>query len=154
MSAQLTYADLLHTLRESVKSDGFRSLWRGLVPTVWRDLPFSVFYWSAYEQFKLLIIRKFGTAPTLSAFYSGATAGALATLITHPFDTVKSIRQVQLGTDQSQSNQNTIQILRKMLREQGIRSWYKGLVPRLLKVSPACAIMISTIEFFREYVFK
>jgi hypothetical protein len=60
-----------------------------------------------------------------------------------------------------------------MLKEQGIRSWYKGkrensffflrfkffflylgLVPRLLKVSPACAIMISTIEFFREYVFK
>ena len=41
MSAQLTYADLLGTLRASVATDGVRSLWRGLVPTLWRDLPFS-----------------------------------------------------------------------------------------------------------------
>ncbi len=41
MSAQLSYTDLLKTLRGSVKSDGLRSLWRGLIPTIWRDLPFS-----------------------------------------------------------------------------------------------------------------
>jgi solute carrier family 25 protein 39/40 len=41
MSAQLSYKDLLKTLRGSVKSDGLRSLWRGLIPTIWRDLPFS-----------------------------------------------------------------------------------------------------------------
>jgi hypothetical protein len=29
----------------------------------------------------------------------------------------------------------------------------KGLAPRLLKVTPACAIMISTIEFFRQNIF-
>jgi len=154
MSEKLSYKDLLNTLNGSIKSHGLQALWRGLIPTLWRDLPFSIFYWTAYERFKLFIMRKFGTRPTLSAFYSGATAGALATIITHPFDTVKSIRQVQLGSKQPQSSERTAQILQKMLREQGLRSWYKGLVPRLLKVSPACAIMISTIEFFREYVFK
>jgi solute carrier family 25 protein 39/40 len=41
MSAKLSYADLLRILTESVRSGGFRSLWRGLVPTFWRDLPFS-----------------------------------------------------------------------------------------------------------------
>jgi solute carrier family 25 protein 39/40 len=41
MSAKLSYKDLLQTLRESIKSDGLQSLWRGLVPTIWRDLPFS-----------------------------------------------------------------------------------------------------------------
>jgi len=41
MSSQLSYRDLNKILRESIKSDGFRSLWRGLIPTVWRDLPFS-----------------------------------------------------------------------------------------------------------------
>ena len=41
MSAQLSYADLLKTLNESIESNGLRSLWRGLIPTIWRDLPFS-----------------------------------------------------------------------------------------------------------------
>jgi hypothetical protein len=147
---------------------------------------FVFFDGQSLSLFSVLIIRKFGTGPTLSALYSGATAGkignslilflirfnsgALATIITHPFDTVKSMRQVRFDVNQSQTSDRTIEILRKMLREQGIRSWYKGntsifiifciesfflgLVPRLLKVSPACAIMISTIEFFREHVFK
>jgi solute carrier family 25 protein 39/40 len=44
MSAPLSYTDLLKTLRGSIKSDGFRSLWRGLIPTIWRDLPFSSKY--------------------------------------------------------------------------------------------------------------
>jgi solute carrier family 25 protein 39/40 len=71
-------------------------------------------------------MRKFSTKPTLSAFYSGATAGALAAILTHPFDTVKSIRQVQLTSNQPQSTDRTLYLLRKMFREQGIRGWYKG----------------------------
>lgn len=58
-------------------------------------------------------------------------SGALATVLTHPFDTVKSIRQAQLGNPQSQTTDRTIPILRKMFHEQGLRSWYKG--TRLLK---------------------
>ena len=80
--------------------------------------------------------------------------GALATVVTHPFDTVKSIRQVQLGRENQKSRERTSDVLRRLYNERGIRGWYKGLIPRLLKVSPACAIMISTIEFFRQNVFQ
>jgi solute carrier family 25 protein 39/40 len=41
MSAQLSYPDLLKIFRELVEANGFQSLWRGLIPTIWRDLPFS-----------------------------------------------------------------------------------------------------------------
>ena len=41
MSSQLSYSELLAALRGSIESDGLRSLWRGLIPTIWRDLPFS-----------------------------------------------------------------------------------------------------------------
>jgi len=41
MSEQLSYKDLLKTLNNSIESHGLRTLWRGLVPTLWRDLPFS-----------------------------------------------------------------------------------------------------------------
>ena len=41
MSANLSYKDLSNTLRELIETRGFRSLWRGLVPSLWRDVPFS-----------------------------------------------------------------------------------------------------------------
>ena len=41
MSAKLSYNDLIVTLKQSVRTRGVRSLWRGLVPTLWRDVPFS-----------------------------------------------------------------------------------------------------------------
>ncbi|CAF2112181.1 unnamed protein product [Rotaria magnacalcarata] len=41
MAAKLSYTDLHKILRDSVELNGFRTLWRGLVPTLWRDLPFS-----------------------------------------------------------------------------------------------------------------
>jgi hypothetical protein len=75
-------------------------------------------------------MKNFGTTPTLSAFYSGATAGALAAILTHPFDTVKSIRQVRFN-NQPQSTTGTLYLLRQMLREQGVRSWYKGTLKKI-----------------------
>ena len=68
MSEKVSYSQLLNMLKGSIESDGLRSLWRGLIPTIWRDLPFSskypllfhqcinlslvVFYWSTYERLK------------------------------------------------------------------------------------------------------
>jgi solute carrier family 25 protein 39/40 len=36
-------------VREMVAAHGYRSLWRGLTLTLWRDVPFSGMYWWGYE---------------------------------------------------------------------------------------------------------
>lgn len=42
----------LAVLRREVAQAGPRVLWRGLTPTLLRDVPFSGMYWLAYERFK------------------------------------------------------------------------------------------------------
>ena len=42
-------------------------------------------------------------------------------------------------------------IARELVGDQGGRALFSGLVPRLLKVAPACAIMISSYEFCKEF---
>jgi hypothetical protein len=33
--------ELLPTVQRSIQAEGYRVLWRGLGPTLWRDVPFS-----------------------------------------------------------------------------------------------------------------
>lgn len=46
-------------------------------------------------------------------------------------------------------------IIRKIYKQNGIKGLFTGLIPRVIKVAPACAIMIATFEhgkrFFQVY---
>ena len=44
------------------------------------------------------------------------------------------------------SSESPFQIARTILQEEGIKGLWKGNVPRVMKVAPACAIMISSYE--------
>ncbi|KAK3990902.1 putative solute carrier [Cladorrhinum sp. PSN332] len=42
-------ADTLRGVKNMVHQHGYRSLWRGITLTLWRDVPFSGMYWWGYE---------------------------------------------------------------------------------------------------------
>ncbi|KAK4226631.1 putative solute carrier [Podospora fimiseda] len=42
-------AETLRGVKNMVQQNGYRSLWRGLTLTLWRDVPFSGMYWWGYE---------------------------------------------------------------------------------------------------------
>ena len=112
-------AETFHGLREMVTQHGYRSLWRGITLTLWRDVPFSATYWWGYEtvKHKLALWRRQRSVrdtadltPTLSpeqafsreshadtfvdSFIAGATSGTVASTMTMPFDVGKTRTQV------------------------------------------------------------
>lgn len=50
---------------------------------------------------------------------------------------------------------NTWSIIQRIYHQNGLKGLFTGLTPRLVKVAPACAIMIATFEhgkrFFQSY---
>nr|XP_046920361.1 solute carrier family 25 member 40-like isoform X2 [Dermatophagoides farinae] len=156
-SQKLSYHEIDTAIRQLIRSEGVFRLWNGLNATLLRDVPFSIIYWLNYENLKRIFEMKefdFGFS-----FLAGATSGAIAATITLPFDVVKTHRQIELGkqlvNDRDTKSKKTKDIMMKIYNERGYRGLFAGIVPRLIKVAPACAIMISTYEtgknFFRQY---
>ncbi len=46
---------------------------------------------------------------------------------------------------------STLSTARTIVEGQGIKGLFVGLTPRVLKIAPACAIMISSYEFFKRF---
>jgi solute carrier family 25 protein 39/40 len=155
-SEQLSYRQVGVALRSSMEQGGVRSLMRGLGPSLLRDLPFSALYWYGYEYMKVLqLIQSGSTEPTFSqSFLSGAVSGTVAAVLTLPFDVVKTHRQIELGVSLTQGNppsSSTWVIIGKLYAEKGVSALFAGMIPRILKVAPACAIMISSYEYGKSF---
>ena len=177
------FKETLLGLQEMVKTQGYTSLWRGLTLTMWRDVPFSGIYWWGYEVTRNALIdmrdtsrgkvldpersrtrlrsRSHGqenhTATFVDSFLSGAVSGAVAAIITTPFDVGKTRQQVLKHSNASSKpgfsaadippeERSMPRFLYHIFRTEGLPGLFRGWAARCLKVAPACAIMISSYE--------
>ncbi|KAA3675936.1 solute carrier family 25, member 39/40 [Paragonimus westermani] len=167
-AVRMTPDRLKNTLLVAIKQGGLQSLWTGMGPTLLRDVPYSMFFWLVFDYLKshYLIGRIFQTdlyssqcarLPDLSfyrAFLYGAVAGLTAGVLTHPFDVIKTHRQVELGEALVMGRpypKSTLASLHRLYNAHGIRAVFAGFTPRLLKTTNASAIMIATFETFKGY---
>lgn len=68
-------ADVGKALKNMMATEGASGLWRGLGPTVFRDVPFSGIYWAIYESLKA---HNGVTVPTLwFSLFGGAVSGSV-----------------------------------------------------------------------------
>ncbi|EDW59554.1 solute carrier family 25 protein Shawn [Drosophila virilis] len=160
-SQRLSYAQVLQFVRNVIAIQGIGGLWRGLPPTILRDVPFSGIYWPIYEYLKVCFSKRNEEPSFGYSFVAGVLAGSVAALVTCPFDVVKTHEQIEFGervifTDspaKELNKQSTYSRLAAIYRVFGLRGLFAGYGPRLFKVAPACAIMISTFEYSKLYFF-
>ncbi|XP_014382062.1 solute carrier family 25 member 40 [Alligator sinensis] len=158
---QLSYRQLHVCISNTIAKDGWLSLWRGWGPTVLRDVPFSAMYWYNYEHLKEGLCKRYDMhEPTfMMCFASGAISGSIAALLTLPFDVVKTHKQTQLWECETlnisqRKSASTWTVMKKIVAESGFTGLFAGVIPRLIKVAPACAIMISTYEYGKAFFRK
>ena len=139
---------LLVALQNEARGAG---LWRGLLPTLVRDVPFSGIYWAAYETTKASLYTALsgrgGGHTSLStswatSFVAGLAAGTLAAAVTTPFDVVKT--RLQLG--ENTRGNGALATFLHVARGEGLQGLFSGVILRVARVGPACAIMISCYE--------
>jgi solute carrier family 25 protein 39/40 len=154
-SQKMRFFQVRLALSELIKSKGIFGLWNGYTATLLRDVPFSALYWPLYEFSKSVLCQDKSHVTFLETFLSGAAAGIVASTVTLPFDVIKTMKQIDMGDkDILGKGKTNLAIAREVVEKQGVRGLFSGLTPRILKVAPACAIMISSYEFCKSFFHK
>jgi len=106
----------------------------------------------------------------VDSFFAGAVSGGIAAFVTTPFDVGKTRQQVyrHAGDDAEPASitaareaakagkippeeRSMPRFLYHIFKEEGAKGLLRGWGPRVLKVAPACAIMISSYEVGKKW---
>jgi len=124
-----------------VKEEGVIGLTRGLGPNIIRAILMNSSQLASYDYIKALIIRRYGLKDGVGLHVIASTfAGAIATTVSSPVDVIRS-------RIMSKSEPRPfLEVLRNMLRQDGVRSLFKGWTPAFVRLAPNTVLMFVFLE--------
>lgn len=156
---------VIGTFRHMIQTEGFFSLYKGLVPSILSMAPSGAVFYGVYDILKsaylhspegrkriqnmkqgqeLNALEQLELGPVRTLIY-GAVAGACAEAATYPFEVVR--RQLQMQVKETQLSAMATCI--KIVEQGGVPALYAGLIPSLLQVLPSAAISYFVYEFMK-----
>ncbi|KAI5665747.1 hypothetical protein M9H77_15600 [Catharanthus roseus] len=161
-SGHATYKGGLDVVRQVLKLEGIRGLYRGFGLSVMTYSPSSAVWWASYGSSQRFIWRFLGQGneherplPSLGTIVmvqaaGGIFAGATASCITTPLDTIKTRLQV-MGHDKRPTAR---QVVKTLISEDGWTGFYRGLGPRFFSMSAWGTSMILAYEYLKRLCAK
>lgn len=151
-SSLYTYTSMVQATRDIVRVEGVRGFFSGWGATAIRDAPYAGLYVLFYEHSKKTLSRLYATGRKMDATMaaaintvSGAGAGALATAITNPFDTLKTRIQVDPGKYRNLWQATRIVVMEDSGRFKG-RALFDGLGLRIARKAVSSAVVWGIYE--------
>ncbi|KAF0852504.1 mitochondrial solute carrier family 25 (mitochondrial carnitine/acylcarnitine transporter) member 20/29 [Andalucia godoyi] len=136
-----------------VKTQGFKGLLTGLNGTVLREGIGGAAYFIVYDNMKKSFVKPGQTLDDLKPYHlllSGGVAGIAFWLAVYPIDVAKSRIQV--------SNEVCIggvaRTLRDIAAKEGIRGWFKGFEPAIIRAFPANAATWMVADLVARFLNK
>jgi solute carrier family 25 folate transporter 32 len=133
-----SYSGLVDCLNKVYKQQGFRGLYRGLLPGL-AGVSHGAIQFSIYEEAKTRLRPYFSNDFVLFSLCGGMSKiGAI--LSTYPFQVVRTRVQVSNHT-------NVVRLISSFIKmEEGVLGMYKGIGPTILRVLPSSCITLVTYE--------
>ncbi|XP_054795677.1 probable envelope ADP,ATP carrier protein, chloroplastic [Prosopis cineraria] len=86
-------------------------------------------------------------------FLAGAVAGAAAKTVTAPLDRIKILMQthgVRVGQESAKKAINFIEAVTVIGKEEGIKGYWKGNLPQVIRVIPYSAVQLFAYEIYKK----
>ena len=147
------YDNLPQAVKGLYRSGGIKAFYRGWLPGMMGKIPSYALTWTLFQQFKA-IRDSISDRPATNVENSimGALASTTTVCIMIPLDTIKTRLVVQGGSAAISSvpYKGIGDCAVRVLREEGIGAFYRGLPPRLVSVVPMIGIQFTVYEAMKR----
>lgn len=143
------YTSTLQTLLLMFKEEGIRGLWKGHVPGQILSVTYGFGQFLAYDQFnrRSRNIEFFNKHSDIRHIVAGGCAGAFGMSLATPFDVV---RTRFIAQDHNRGYRSVYHAITTIVRAEGVRGLFRGLVPGISAIAPNAAIQFGTYNFLIE----
>jgi solute carrier family 25 carnitine/acylcarnitine transporter 20/29 len=137
-------------VRNVIHSEGVLGLWKGLGPTLLRDVPGVGMWLTAFEMAKAKMkeIRGVSLLEFPDLLLCGSLGGIAFWSVALPVDTIKSVVQV------SEKKMNMIQATRQIVSQHGIGFLFRAWPVAFGRGIPGAAVTLSTFDVVSRYLQK
>ncbi|KAK9817888.1 hypothetical protein WJX72_003792 [[Myrmecia] bisecta] len=147
------YTSVSRCVQATIRTNGFKGPFQGLAATIVRNVPANSIYLGTFDLLKRQAAASYGcTVGELSAqhpviVFGAAGVGALGYWIAiFPVDVIKSAMQTD-SIDPAQRRFPTMATtFKKLYAEGGMKRFYKGFSPCLMRAVPANGAMLLTVD--------
>ena len=129
------------------------ALYRGIIPTVAGVATYVGLNFMIYEFVRKYFTPENQTDPSpWRKLCAGAISGGCAQTCTYPFDVLRRRFQINTMNGMGFKYNSMWQAVAMILKQEGVKGMYKGIVPNLLKVAPSMASNWLTFEMTRDFL--
>lgn len=152
------YRNAAHACYTVLKEEGPGALWRGVSLTALRQGTNQAANFTAYTELKdrLQKSRSDPSAPLpgWQTAFIGLISGAVGPFTNAPIDTIKT-RLQRTPAEPGQSAWARIATIgNTMLKQEGIRAFWMGITPRVMRVAPGQAVTFAVYEYLKGVLEK
>ncbi|XP_059233090.1 mitochondrial adenyl nucleotide antiporter SLC25A24-like [Mustela nigripes] len=137
---------LIDGFEQMLKEGGILSLWRGNGVNIFKIIRETALEIGAYEQYKNWLSFDGAKVEIIERFISGSLAGATAQTCIYPMEVLKT----RLAPSKTGQYSGIIDCGKKLLKEEGVRTFFKGHIPNLLGILPCTGIDFAVYEFLTK----
>ncbi|ESR38845.1 Folate transporter 1 [Citrus sinensis] len=160
------YSGLYDALTTIMKEEGWSGLYKGIVPSLFLQVSHGAIQFTVYEELRKVIVdfkskrRKQNPdrANNLlnSADYAilGGSSKIAAMLLTYPFQVIRARLQQRPSGNGIPRYVDSWHVIRETARFEGLRGFYRGITPNLLKNVPASSITFIVYENVLNFLKK
>ncbi|CAK9150174.1 unnamed protein product [Ilex paraguariensis] len=150
VAVAVKYGGPMDVARHVLRSGGTRGLFKGLFPTMAREVPGNAAMFGVYEALKQYLAGGQDTSGLGrgSLLVAGGLAGASFWVSVYPTDVIKSV--IQVDDYKNPKFSGSIDALRKILASEGVKGLYKGFGPAMARSVPANAACFLAYEVTRS----
>lgn len=152
------YRNAAHAMYTVIKEEGFGALYRGVSLTALRQGTNQAANFTAYTELKEILQQQqedpSAPLPSWKTSIIGLISGAVGPFSNAPIDTIKT-RLQRMPAEPGQTAIGRITaIANQMWKQEGVRAFWMGITPRVMRVAPGQAVTFAVYEYLKGVLEK